>query len=121
MKSKCILIMLEYYEPPRFIWEENSCAYEPNVAYIDHNILLINKKCEFYSSEGLSHRYERVARITFRNDYWYWSLSPRVRCDQHQIRMMASLARNYAIKNKDRIDCWFYRLRATLKEEVSYR
>jgi hypothetical protein len=124
MKSKNKLVWLQYYETPTvaidFATEQPRVQLSSNI--IDHNImiLVINDDIKSPPYRGQIFHDETLARITFRNKKWYYSIEPRIECDQFPLISMANLARKHAIKYEDNVR-EFYWLRAVYKTEAVYR
>lgn len=118
MKTKNKLIFLKYYEYPQVALDFGTGKTEaPLTNYIDHNILILT---EIYKVKGGRCRWGSLNRITFRKKKWYYSLEPRIECDQKPLISMANLARNHAIRLKDKVHEFFW-LGATYKMEDTYK
>lgn len=118
MKSKNKLVFLRYYECPRVVMDFGTGKTGAALTnYIDHNILILT---EIYKGKGGRCWRESLNRITFRKKKWYYSVEPRIECDQKPLISMANLARNHAIWLKDKVYEFFW-LRATYKMEDTYK
>ena len=118
MKSKNKLVFLKYYECPQVALDFGTGKTEATLTnYIDHNILILT---EIYKVKGVRYRRESLNRITFRKKKWYYSFEPRIECDQKPLISMANLARNHAIRLKDKVYEFFW-LRAAYKVEDTYK
>ena len=123
MKSKNKLVYLKYYECPQVAIDFRTGKAQECPKYINHDILLLQELEK--SSVGTPYRgqiyyAETLARITFRDGKWYWSMEPRIECDQEPLIKMANLARNHAIRHEDNVH-EFYWLKATYKMEEVYK
>lgn len=119
MKSKSKLVFLKYRECSQIVvgfrvGKAQECPNSRVAKYIDHNSLILT---DFSGCYGFEHH---INRITFYNDKWYYSIEPRVECDQSPLIRMANLARNHAIQFEDNVR-EFYWLRASYKMEGIYR
>ena len=118
MMSKSKLVLLKYYECPQVAINLVTNEILQNPKYIDHDILLL---VDYYiDRKGGWYNIETLARVTYRKGKWYWSLEPRIECEQQPLISMANLARENAIKHEDNV-LEYYWLRASYKMEGIYR
>ena len=124
MKSKIKLVWLKYYETPMVSLDftTGQSQLQLNTNNIDHDsiILEVNDNIKSPPYRGQIYYAEALNRITFRGGKWYYSLEPRVECDQSPLIRMANLARDHAIQFEDNVR-EFYWLRASYKMEGIYR
>ena len=125
MKSKNKLVWLKYYETSMVSLDFATGQYQLQLStnnIVDHNniILEVNDDLKSPPYRGQIYYAEALNRITFRGGKWYYSLEPRVKCDQGPLIRMANLARNYAIQFAGHVR-EFYWLRASYKMEGIYR
>ena len=115
MKSKNKLVFLKYYECPQVAIDFGTGKIQERPKYIDHNVLILT------DFRGRSDYYEcYIGRITFCDEKWYYSIEPRIECNQKSLISMANLARNHAIKHEDNV-AEFYWFKAAYKVEDIYR
>ena len=117
MKTRSKLIFLKYYECPQVAMDFGATAIQ-QYKLIDHNILLLTTLSNRDIKGIFFDTY--FARITFRDEKWYYSIEPRIECDQRPLISMANLARNHAIRLEDNV-AEFYWFRAVYKVEDIYR
>ena len=118
MKSKNKLVFLKYYECPRVAIDFGTGKAQECSKYIDHNSLLLVLPRVKMNDRWYYDEY--VERITFRDDKWYWSMEPRIECDQQPLISMANLAREHAIKHDDNVHEYYW-LKAMYKVEEVYK
>lgn len=123
MKTKNKLVYLKYYECPQVAIDFRTGKAQERPKYIDHDILILQELEKSFVGtpyRGQIYYAETLARITFRNEKWYWSIEPRIECDQEPLISTANLARNYAIEHEDNVPSYYW-LRTLYKTEEVYK